>query len=313
MNIRIYVLNVGDADAIIVQLAKGYLKTTLLVDGGKDDSHASKIISFFEKIKDKPDAIICTHLDHDHIGGFPNILREYKNNIQWIWTHLPEKHYRGNSFKKALMENASANKDSQLILASVQDLENFIEVAHQLGLDKKIIEPFSDSKDQQLISICACWGINILGPSTAFYDSIVPDILKEYDSKILESGVYKASVNPCAQIGQEGYDRPTNESSLIFQVTTNNKYLFTGDAGLRAFDQISNQLNRVYWLKVPHHGSRKNLNSELIEKLNPVKCFISARGNNGHPDENLLACLKNHKAASIQCTGIENDNLIEEG
>ncbi len=310
MSIKIHMLNIGDADAIIVQLTKGYLKTTLLVDAGKDNSHASQIINYFGEIKDKPDVIICTHLDHDHIGGFPNILREYKNNIQSIWTHLPEKHYRAASFKKTLIETASVNRNMQLILASIQDLENFIEVAHQLGLDKKIVEPFSDSKDQQLISICACWGINILGPSTVFYDSLVPDILKEYDSKILESTTHKASVDPCSQIGQDGYDRPTNESSLIFQVTTDIKYLFTGDAGLRAFGKI-NKLDRVYWLKVPHHGSRKNLNSELIGKLNPTKCFISANGNNGHPDENLLACLKNHNVASIQCTGIENDDLVE--
>lgn len=313
MGIKIHMLNVGDADAIVVQLTKGYLKTTLLVDGGKDENHASQIISFFEKIKDKPDTIICTHLDQDHIGGLPNILKEYKSNIQSIWTHLPERHYPGSSFKKVLMEKASVNEELQVILASVQDLDDFIEMARQLGLDKKIVEPFSDSNDQQLLTMCALWGINILGPSSSFYDSLVPDILKEYDSRILECGVYKTYVDPCTQIGQDGYDRPTNESSLIFQVTTDKKYLFTGDAGLRAFGQLKNQLARVYWLKVPHHGSKKNLNSDLIEKLNPAKCFISAVGVNGHPDENLLACLKIHNVASVKCTGIEDSDLAEEG
>lgn len=310
MGIKIHMLNVGDADAIIVQLTKGHLKMILLVDGGKNEGHADQIISYFERIKDEPSIIINTHLDQDHIGGLPKILRKYKSSIQSIWTHLPEKHYHEGSFKKALMEKAGVNEGLQLVLASVQDLNNFIDVATELGLNKKIVEPFSDSKDQQLLAFCALWGIDILGPSVNFYESLVPDILKEYDSRIFECGVHKATANPCDLIGQDGDDTPTNESSLIFQINSGNKYLFTGDAGLRAFRQVKDNLGRVYWLKVPHHGSGRNLNSDLIGRLSPNKCFISAVGLNGHPDANLKRCLGRY--AQVECTGESNVDLIEE-
>ena len=120
-----------------------------------------------------------------------------------------------------------------------------------------------------------------------------------------------SQLDPCGSIGQGGPDTPENESSLIFQVYCDGrKYLFTGDAGLQAFGNIDNKLEKIYWLKTPHHGSRKSLSSKILDRLSPTKAFISAKGEAGHPDDNLVKCLQN-KGATVRCTGKEGKDLIE--
>lgn len=317
MSIRVNMFNVGDADAIIIQLVKGIEQLNLVVDGGRTKEHANQVIDYLEQLRVKPQVLICTHLDRDHIGGLGYILQEYQQGIQGIWVHLPERHDK--DFKISLqarivMEKAFSQKVDErleLILASVQDLENFVQIAKRLGMEELLLEPFSDDCDKRIDAICRKWGIEILGPSKRFYKELVPYFRESYKEQLYEYA--KAEIDPCSKIGKEGYDTPENESSLIFRINNNGKnYLFTGDAGLLAFEKIEHELQRIYWLKGPHHGSKKNLNSEIIEKIGPEKCFISAIGIHNHPDRNLVECLKKHGTSTISCTGSLGIDLIEE-
>ena len=317
MPIKIKMLNVGDADAIVVQLRKNNEQLNIVVDGGRSQSHADRIIDYFEDLRIRPQILICTHLDQDHIGGLGYILEKYHQGIQGIWTHLPEKHEP--SFKSWLKQErvvqlthfGKVDERTEQLYASVQDLENFVLIAERFGLKHLLFEPFSD-ETQRVDSFCDKWGIKILGPSASFYTELVPHFHRAYKKQLYE--YEKAQIDPCSRIGKEGYDRPENESSLIFKISDGGKdYLFTGDAGLMALGKIADKLGKIYWLKVPHHGSRENLNEELIRRLSPAVCHISADGRNGHPDENLIACLRAHKAATVRCTGLENSDLVEEG
>jgi beta-lactamase superfamily II metal-dependent hydrolase len=68
-----------------------------------------------------------------------------------------------------------------------------------------------------------------------------------------------------------------------------------------------NPLNDIFWLKVPHHGSRRNLSSELIAIMKPEYALISAKGDAKHPRRALVNCLKKagvkvystHKSGSL--------------
>lgn len=318
MAIKIHMLNVGDADAIIVQLENSFEKISLLVDGGKNSEHAGKIISYLENLRIAPDILICTHLDKDHIGGLGDVIEKYHKAIKSIWAHIPTKHdteFKLKLFSKMVEKNASGRVDKrlELIMASVQEIEDFIQVADRYNI--RVLEPFSDTSDEQIISLCKKWKIEILSPSVSFYDSLVPLFRNTYvpspPKKIYEHELVKAGESPCLLIGREGYDTPENESSLIFKISDNGKnYLFTGDVGLQAFERIDDKLTEAYWVKIPHHGSKKNLNQRIIERVSPRKCFISAVGKNGHPDDNLKKCLEK-KNAQVECTGEENSDLIE--
>ena len=47
----------------------------------------------------------------------------------------------------------------------------------------------------------------------------------------------------------------------------------------KAFDKIGKyhkkKINNISWLKVPHHGSKHNMNSSIIKWLNPNIAYIS--------------------------------------
>jgi beta-lactamase superfamily II metal-dependent hydrolase len=296
MNGKIHMLNVGDADAIIVQLEQPPDKLNLLIDGGENRDHSKKIISYFKSLNITPDIIICTHLDKDHIGGLRDVLKEYHKDIKSIWVHRLANHCKSFEIALGAMEVDKIafprNERNDYVIASVDDLKNLVQEAEGYGL--QILEPFFDSTDPGIVDRCKKWGIKILGPSKEFYDFLASKILANYVMAKIKN------------------DTPENESSLIFKISNNGKdYLFTGDAGLQAFGDVVRKLTPVHWLKIPHHGSKKNLNLNLIEKLSPQKCFISAAGRNGHPDKDLVACLEKNNA-KVECTGEKNSDLTEE-
>lgn len=47
-------------------------------------------------------------------------------------------------------------------------------------------------------------------------------------------------------------------------------------------------------IKVPHHGSKHNLTSDLIDKLAPSCAIISAKGTQKHPSRGVVHCLSYH-------------------
>ena len=86
---------------------------------------------------------------------------------------------------------------------------------------------------------------------------------------------------------------PYNASSLIilYEPEDGKRLLFAGDANTTSLQMMLNKykwLRNVDFLKVPHHGSRRNLNTSIIEALSPQKCYISAAGNKKHPSGRLV-------------------------
>ena len=87
-----------------------------------------------------------------------------------------------------------------------------------------------------------------------------------------------------------------NENSIITLVRHNNfKMLFTGDAGVKAFEQIKNNIpDDIDILKVGHHGGNNVTDSEMLAYLKPEISVISTGTNIfGHPTRAVLDDLRN--------------------
>ncbi len=87
-----------------------------------------------------------------------------------------------------------------------------------------------------------------------------------------------------------------NENSII----THLKYkdfdmLFTGDAGIEAFNKLQTKLpNNVEILKVGHHGGRNVVNKNMLDHLHNTVSIISTGQNSfGHPNRSTLEILRN--------------------
>ena len=71
-------LDIGQGDAIFIDAPSG---NQMLIDGGPGKSvlrELSKVMPFYDI---SIDVVIATHADQDHVGGLPNVLKNYKVNI----------------------------------------------------------------------------------------------------------------------------------------------------------------------------------------------------------------------------------------
>lgn len=76
----------------------------------------------------------------------------------------------------------------------------------------------------------------------------------------------------------EEYKMYSNRSSIVFQYkNANYSALFTGDADIYVFNRLirKGSLRNNMVLKVPHHGSKKNLNKKVLSLISPMVSIIS--------------------------------------
>lgn len=87
-----------------------------------------------------------------------------------------------------------------------------------------------------------------------------------------------------------------NEKSVITLLSFKDfDMLFTGDAGIQAFNSIKNNLpNKVEVLKVGHHGGPHVVDNNMLNFLNTQTSIISTGPNAfGHPNKGTLDILRN--------------------
>ncbi len=298
MRIKIKVLNVADADAIIVSLSdsiKGDI--LLLIDGGRH-SHSGLVIEHTAKEaislgKKAPDYILCTHFDSDHIGGLLDVVKHFKNDIGHILLHKTTEYF--NQIIKANTRSDESSifpSEADCILTAEENdivLESIKQEAELIDLIKSYNIQSSEPIAQQFSF--GVWDdtIKIIGPSLGFYKTLFPNHFTPKDIVITEplielmseDGNLKENENPF-----EAFDKlkrtkvsAPNLNSAILKIEYNGRsFLFTGDASIESFLSIDNferELADVFWLKVPHHGSKNNLNSMLVKLFNPKYVVVS--------------------------------------
>lgn len=329
---KIQVLNVGDGDAIIIQLYKKEENLLIVVDGGHKSDYKNivkpqLIKALAETQKIAPDIVVATHYDRDHIGGLIPLVEDYITNIKEVWVHKSPELTRFNhlinesedvGYKKIgqfisekLSEiNHQTRSNIQMMLESIQDLENLLKIVPK----EKTREVYSGYQYSNY------WKeINVLGPTKTYYETLFPEnedsknfILEEYIS--LSPELRKArlimekisNIDPCKMLKTESQTRltPTNKASIIFSIDKEDKrFLFTGDAGIGSFKAIPNwktELKNLHWLKIPHHGSDNNISKEIIELMRPEYAYNSGQK---HQDGHVLDCIaKNPRSIKVCST-----------
>ena len=142
-----------------------------------------------------------------------------------------------------------------------------------------------------------------MSPTVSYYQKLFP---KHFNAKVfligesieLKSEIEEvaATANPCETLDKLSKSQVTNPNlnSAVIRITVNgNTYLFTGDAGIDTFYNIPNYkevLKNIFWLKIPHHGSRNNINCELIKLMSPNHGAVSG---NKRIDSSVVDCFIN--------------------
>lgn len=303
---EIEMLDVKAADAFIIHIVDEYENDhIILVDAG-NYYDGQKIINHIKKYYANPkiDLAILTHPDVDHYGGFFYLLKKLESNekdkilIEKFWIHDPSKHVTSKNVKYAWKEaNAKAEAKSVLEFNGI----NLLDLIDKRNITR--IEPFADTT-RNTLKEQTDYKFYILGPTESFYDSKVLDfrhgLKPNYES---EEGDTSITLNEGKVFSKTLYDAGDdssahNQCSLIFAFmpSSDKKYLFMGDAGELAFNNIPAEFRDyakgVKWLKVPHHGSKYNMTNAMINTIKPSIAYISTEKIGNYLSRSLVNALK---------------------
>lgn len=329
MKAEINLINVEDGDAIIIMLDDKARKSLIIIDGGYK-KYYPKVKKRLEEILPKYnnciDLLVCTHYDNDHLGGIENILDEYHRQINEIWIHKID--HSLTETTKVLEEKINRIKNPSDNLTDFRlnerdaDQQNFEAERYSdlLRVVQKIKQYRLDSKVKE--AVCGDFlkkfpEFSVIGPSPEFYNQNLPKLKDEMRSEFrildevlqTQKNLAKTDIevlkmsNPCEALEKSSLANNVSAANMISIVTQlklgTKKFLFTGDSGIESFEKYTanwkKDLKNLYFLVVPHHGSRNNTSKMMLKTFNPIHCFVSGKGGENRPSKNIVQCMKTRK------------------
>ena len=284
-------LDVKAADAFLIHAfteseGREY-EYVVLIDAG-NEGDGKKILDHIDTYYTQKyiDLAICTHCDNDHYGGFKELLIEHQNTessfkINQFWVHDPYKHVNVDDVK--YIRKAKTLRTRLNEAYAFKDGSSLLDMIDKAKINRK--EPFKGSEYAPL-------NIYVLGPTKEYYESLIPEFRVDLDFKDeQQDDAYVGFNRLCYNTEEEFFSKTlenanddlskVNQSSVILAMAIDTRvFLFTGDAGRDALMQIINidtegALKNVEWMKVPHHGSKHNLNNAIISHFHPSISYIS--------------------------------------
>lgn len=296
----VHFLKTGDADSIILAYQAHPLAelVLVLVDAGNvSDSDTIKNEIWNNWHRRDVYLAILTHPDKDHKGGFFGLLQSDDFTIREFWLFYPWfKHVANLPADAAPIETPRFEDCFKMYNHPTDDTLNLL----RLLVDKKVV-----IRDAYQGIESSLLPLKVVGPTLEFADrnsSIMVSEFKEIsDDEDFEAYVDDAEMTDdkaLSVIDTEDDDTSaTNMSSLILLFNPGRKFLLTGDASrasLKAMIDENPELFKKCVLKVPHHGSKHNLNTELINRLEPQQSAICAKGSTKHPNNSVVYWLSKY-------------------
>jgi beta-lactamase superfamily II metal-dependent hydrolase len=323
-NYQIEMINVGSADAFIIYFIdennNGHL---VLIDAGKY-SDGQEIINHIRKYYRNPsiDLAIVTHPDDDHYGGFIKMLEKIQDEdrdaikISKFWINDPGNNHIDKNEVKWITKQRSVNVKARSVF-DLPEHDNLIDLIDSLSISRyeKFATEFQFNTHP----------FRVIGPTKTYYEQLVPNFRndalnffsKEDDSSYSLWADRQLGTSLSSTLDNASDDTSAhNQSSLIFLFEPQNgdKYLFMGDAGRNAFNNISDtskqHIKNISWLKVPHHGSKHNMDSTMINWVKPKTAYISTDGK--YLNQCTINALKK-AGCSVYSTHKESSSFLHKG
>ena len=321
MNITKYeidFINVKDADAILIHFWDDDRGADYVVsiDAGRynDGDEVSRFVKEYYK-KDTIDVAVVTHCDEDHYGGYVKILENRLVKINEFWLNDPGKYVTVDKYKYF--------RKLSSLRAEVRNVYN------EEG-DKNLLDLIPSTSIRTALSYggdfySAFDGIiEILAPTKQYYESLVPDLrhnAKPYDTNIEENDNYILEAGDCISKSLDNAPDDTsthNASSVIimFKPDDDHKFIFMGDACRVSVDKMivtdCEKMRNATLLKLPHHGSVHNMDSDMINLINPFFAIASAESASKYFSPVLRNALK-RKGTKVYSTYTNGSLLYSEG
>jgi hypothetical protein len=315
-------------DAIALRYRLNGVTSIHVVDGGFQDTgdHVVEHIRMHYGSLSTVDRVVATHPDGDHLGGLRAVLEELGVKELWMlrpWIYAQEIIHRFRNVT-SLDYLVRALKEAY---PNVLALE---EIANRKGIPIK--EPLQGS---------VIGAFRVLAPTKSRYLDLIVDSNKTPDAKegaakstllsTLEATIRKAAGAVVSFVraawGEEVFSSEDisveNKMSVIqYALLSDKRILLTADAGVESFSEAALYaplagltLPGIDHFQVPHHGSRRNVSTEMLDQWVGAKLasqaaqgqerfdaiISSAKADTDHPRKSVIRALI-HRGGKVVAT-----------
>jgi hypothetical protein len=310
-------LRARHGDCLLLHYGSAAEPRNVLIDGGPGGVYGETLRARLQALRDglqqgghlgpddplALDLIMVSHIDDDHIGGLLGLtgeLLEDKDRGRAAW--LRTKTLWHNAFGDLVEDTGalaelpadvpSEGADGGAVLASVRQGRRLQAEAELLGwpanapLDGLVRAPAAGGR---LVALDDATSLLVLAP----LQPQIEGLRKEWIEQMRK---IRAKETSAAEVAAYLDESPYNLSSIVVLARQGDRaMLLTGDArgdhvlqGLDAAGVTDAGRIHVDVLKLPHHGSIRNLDSDFFERVTADHYVISADGKNGNPETETL-------------------------
>ena len=298
MQYEFHILDVDDADALVINYKANDLDRwwTAVVDAGNvNDNEKIKLqIRHVDNGHFFIDYAFCTHPDKDHKGGFFNLLTDETVTISNFCLLRPDDAVRNdlrrlNYDETELLNGAKSlynhpNDGSVNLIDYIGQYSNWYNLTlgqDVVGMPIKLVGPHSDFFTNAVFEMVD--GFAELNDENPFENYAEDELPTEDEAKSVMDEVKEESA--------------TNKSSMLLLFHPQGRdFLLAGDACSASIHQAIIDYPNIIGctLKVPHHGSKHNLTTEVIDLLKPGQSVISCKGTKKHPNRAVVHFLSKY-------------------
>lgn len=302
-NYNIRILKALHGDAFVLKCKKGEICGTVVVDGGPNrDSH--KIVEEYDKL-DAIDLMVLTHYDLDHIGGILAYIKKHKDDkpfpVREIWCNCA---YEVPVATSPNISYNHAKKLADLLTGINKNLKNsgYPEVVWQESIiaGQRIERPFAD-----FLILSPEEGVKTQNDEQ--YAKAIANISYNHKRQkdALQIPLKELAALPKETPSATNIPELVNWSSIAFYLACDNMtVMMLGDSypqtvvkSLKGFGYNEENKIKADYVKVSHHGSRKNISNELLDMIDCDKYIFSTNGGHGmacHPDRENIGNIAYH-------------------
>ena len=260
---KVEILQAGTGDSIWISNNK----LNIVIDGGKD---TSAILDKYNQLpqNENIDLLVVTHIDSDHIAGVLALVEQIKvrgetERLKRVWFNYPKREENGeysinegNKLSDSLCRIKGlnwCNNTSEMIGNAIQigDMTLFV-----LAPDRDVADEYSPKEPDELSAGIADWDVNL--------DSLVANV---NDDDLDKGG-------------------PNSQSIVILLECNEKKVLLPGDCtpkelynAIRKYSSTKEQPITLELMKLPHHGSMRNVTKDILSEVECANYVISTNVN----------------------------------
>ena len=302
--LRLHVVQAAFGDCLLLEHGPAAAPRFVLIDGGPPDTfdqHLKPLLLQLQQRGFALDLVVLSHVDNDHVVGLQDYFTELRlpDNDLPVPTGLWHNSFGptldpGNTIQPrltALITPGRANVmvESGMVVEGIEEGVGLRTAARLLNI------PLNDGIANQLITVdnvpapVVINGLElvVVGPTQANLDELAQQWEKWLTAH--EDDIRTGNVAVMANSDQSV---PNLSSIMLLARAEGRTILLTGDgrsdhllAGLAQAGLLDAQGSlHVDVLKLPHHGSNRNMTKSFFKKVKAATYVASANGKDGNPD-----------------------------